>query len=110
MITVKLFGTFRLDSGIQEMQLEAKTVKELYPKIMAEVLKVNPYTTLSMKDVKGCIVSIGGNRSASEQSSRTGTLYSLFRRLQEVELCLIQLMLTDATAAIPARYPARLRR
>ena len=62
MITVKLFGTFRLDSGIQEMQLEAKTVKELYPKIMAEVLKVNPYTTLSMKDVKGCIVSIDGKQ------------------------------------------------
>ena len=62
MITVKLFGTFRLDSGIKEMQVDAKTVKELYPIIMDEVKKVNPYTTLSMKDVKGCIVSIGGKQ------------------------------------------------
>lgn len=62
MITVKLFGTFRLDSGIKEMQVDAKTVKELYPLVMAEVKRVNPYTTLSMKDVKGCIVSIGGKQ------------------------------------------------
>ena len=62
MITVKLFGTFRLDSGIKELQIEAKTVKDLYPVVMQEVLKANPYTTLSMKDVKGCIVSIGGKQ------------------------------------------------
>ena len=62
MITVKLFGTFRLDSGIKEMQVDAKTVKDLYPVVMQEVLKANPYTTLSMKDVKGCIVSIGGKQ------------------------------------------------
>ena len=62
MITVKLFGTFRLDSGIKELQIDAKTVKDLYPVVMQEVLKVNPHTTLSMKDVKGCIVSIEGKQ------------------------------------------------
>ena len=60
MITVKLFGTFRLDSGIKEMQVEAKTVKDIYPIVMDEVLRVNPNTTLTMADVKGCIVSIDG--------------------------------------------------
>ncbi len=60
MITVKLFGTFRLDSGIKEMQVEAKTVKDIYPIVMDEVLRVNPNTSLTMKDVKGCIVSIDG--------------------------------------------------
>ena len=77
MITVKLFGTFRLDSGIQEMQLEAKTVKELYPKVMAEVLKVNPYTTLSMKDVKGCIVSIGGKQVGVRTKLKDGDVVFL---------------------------------
>lgn len=62
MITVKLFGTFRLDSGIKEMQVEAKTVKDIYPIVMDEVLRVNPDTTLTMKDVKGCIVSIDGKQ------------------------------------------------
>ena len=62
MITVKLFGTFRLDSGIKEMQVEAKTVKDIYPIVMDEVLRINPDTTLTMKDVKGCIVSIDGKQ------------------------------------------------
>ena len=58
MVTVKLFGTFRLDSGIKEMQLEGKRVKDVYPQIMERVLEVNPNTTLTMKDVKGCIVCL----------------------------------------------------
>lgn len=56
MITVKLFGTFRLDSGIKELHLEAKKVKDLYPQIMDAVKEKNPNTTLTMSDVKGCIV------------------------------------------------------
>ena len=58
MVTVKMFGTFRLDSGIKELQLEAKRVKDLYPQIMETVLEANPDTTLTMKDVKGCIVCL----------------------------------------------------
>ena len=30
MITVKIFGTFRLDSGLKQMQADVKTAKELY--------------------------------------------------------------------------------
>ena len=77
MITVKLFGTFRLDSGIKEMQIDAKSVKELYPVVMDEVLKVNPYTTLSMKDVKGCIVSIGGKQVGPRTKLKDGDVVYL---------------------------------
>ena len=62
MITVKLFGTFRLDSGIKEMQLEGKRVKDLYPQIMEKLIEKNPNTTLTMKDVKGCIVCYHGKQ------------------------------------------------
>ena len=77
MITVKLFGTFRLDSGIKEMQIDAKSVKELYPVVMDEVLKVNPYTTLSMKDVKGCIVSIDGKQVGPRTKLKDGDVVYL---------------------------------
>ena len=59
MITVKIFGTFRLDSGLKQMQAD---VKELYPLIMDEVKRIDPNTKLTIKDVKGCILSRGGKQ------------------------------------------------
>lgn len=62
MVTVKLFGTFRLDCGIQEMHLEGNRVRDLYPQIMEKVKVENPDSTLTMKDVKGCIVCLHGKQ------------------------------------------------
>lgn len=77
MVTVKLFGTFRLDSGIKELQVEAETVKDIYPIVMNEVLKVNPNTTLTMKDVKGCIVSIDGKQVGVRTKVKDGDVVYL---------------------------------
>lgn len=62
MITAKIFGTFRLDSGLKQLQAEVRTAKELYPIIMEEVKRMNPDTKLTIKDVKGCILSRGGKQ------------------------------------------------
>ena len=62
MITVKIFGTLRLDSGLKQMQADVKTAKELYPLIMDEVKRIDPNTKLTIKDVKGCILSRGGKQ------------------------------------------------
>lgn len=62
MVTVKLFGTFRLDSGIKELDVDAATVKDALPLIMDEVMKKDPKTNLTMKDLKGCIVSRNGKQ------------------------------------------------
>ena len=62
MITVKIFGTFRLDSGLKELQADVKNARELYPIIMEEVKRLDPDTTLTIKDVKGCILSCGGRQ------------------------------------------------
>ena len=48
MVTVKLFGTFRLDSGIKEMSLDVSSVKEIFPNIMDEGTKGDPQTALTM--------------------------------------------------------------
>lgn len=62
MITVKLFGTFRLDSGIKELAVDAELVKDILPIIMDEVKKKDPNTKLTIRDLKGCIVSRNGKQ------------------------------------------------
>jgi len=59
MITVKLYGLLRLDSGIKELQLPAQTVKE--------VLNALEHRGVSQKDLSGCVIFLNG-KSASKRS------------------------------------------
>ena len=77
MVTVKLFGTFRLDSGIKELKLDARTVKDILPIIMDEVIKKDPDTKLSIKDLKGCIVSRNGKQIKMSTSLNDGDVLYL---------------------------------
>ena len=54
MVKVKLFGLLRLDTGLKELELEANSVKELYPLILEAAHSV------TLKDMDGCIVMING--------------------------------------------------
>lgn len=54
MITVKLYGLIRLDSGIRERSLDAKTVPELYSRLLAETDRI------SKKDLEGCVLLVNG--------------------------------------------------
>ena len=60
MVKVKLFGLFRLDTGIREIELQASTVKELYPLLLDAAKKAKPDTKVTSKDIDGCIVVING--------------------------------------------------
>ena len=62
MITVKLYGLLRLESGIKEKQMEASDVKE--------VLEVLAECGISKKDLNGCVVLVNGN-SANKRSKLT---------------------------------------
>ena len=62
MITVKLFGLLRLDSGIREKQLEAGTVKEVFQFLA--------YCGIPRKDLEGCVILVNG-KSASKRSKLT---------------------------------------
>lgn len=77
MITVKIFGTFRLDSGLKELHADAKNAKELYPIIWAEVLRLDPNTKLTMKDVKGCILSRDGKQITPRTPLKDGDVVHL---------------------------------
>lgn len=77
MVTVKLFGTFRLDSGLKELQLEAGSVKDIFPLIMDEVRRLDPQTELTMKDLKSCIVSLNGRQVGMRAALNDGDLVIL---------------------------------
>ena len=59
MITVKLYGLLRIESGIKEKQLEAATVKE--------ALEQLTLWGIDRKDLKGCVVLVNG-KSANRRS------------------------------------------
>ncbi len=73
MIKVKLLGLFRLDTGIKEMEVsDVKSVKELYPLLLQEAKKVNPTTTITSKDIDGCIVLVNGVQSKKTTKIKDG--------------------------------------
>ena len=72
MVHVKLFGLFRLDTGLKELQAEAGSVKELYPILLAEAKRKNPMTKVTAKDIDGCIVIVNGKQCKKSAKLRDG--------------------------------------
>ncbi len=77
MVKVKLFGLFRLDTGIKELELEAGSVKELYPLLLAEARRVKPSTAISAADIDGCIIVINGVQSKKSARLHDGDVVML---------------------------------
>ena len=69
MITVKLFGLLRLESGIKEKQLEATTVKEVLDKLAQA--GINP------KDLRGCVIFVNGENANKRKKLKDGDLVVL---------------------------------
>ena len=62
MITVKLYGLLRIESGIKEKQLEAATVKEVLQQLEA--------CGIDRRDLNGCVILVNG-KSANKRSKVT---------------------------------------
>ena len=62
MITVKLYGLLRIESGIREKQLEATTAKEVLERLVE--------CGIDRKDLYGCVILVNG-KSASKRSKLT---------------------------------------
>lgn len=72
MVTVKLFGLFRLDTGLKEIKADAYSVKDLYPILLEEAKRVNPTTMITAADIDGCIVVINGKQSKKNSRLKDG--------------------------------------
>ena len=62
MIAVKLYGLLRIESGIKEIQLDAKTVKDVLDHLADR--------GISPKELSGCVVLVNG-KNASKRSKLT---------------------------------------
>ena len=64
MITVKLYGLLRIESGIRQKQLEAESVQQ--------VLDVLCALGISQKDLKGCTILINGGSATKRSKLKDG--------------------------------------
>ena len=78
MITVKLFGTLRIDSGVKEVQTEAARVKEIYTPVLDAILAKQPDTCITLKTLKGCRIAVNGNAASPNAALQPGDLVYLF--------------------------------
>ena len=64
MITVKLFGLLRIESGIRQMQMEAVSVKD--------VLKALADRGISPGDLNSCVILINGKNATKRSKLQDG--------------------------------------
>ena len=64
MITVKLYGLIRIESGIKEKQLEDKDVQQLLARLSD--------CGIPMQDLSGYVVLINGNSAAKKSKLTDG--------------------------------------
>ena len=64
MITVKLYGLLRIESGIKEKQLEASSVKE--------VLRFLADCGIPQKDLDSCVILVNGTRVKKQSKLHDG--------------------------------------
>lgn len=72
MVHVKLFGLLRLDTGLKELNAQAATVGDLYPILLAEAKRIKPSTTVTEKDVDGCVILINGKQGKKSSRLKDG--------------------------------------
>ena len=69
MITVKLYGLLRIDSGIKERKIEAAGIKDVFQDLMGQ--------GISQKELNGCIILINGKSANKRSSLKDGDLVQL---------------------------------
>ena len=69
MITVKLSGLLRIDSGIKERKIEAAGMKDVFRDLMMQ--------GISQKELNGCIILINGKSANKHQKLLDGDVVQL---------------------------------
>lgn len=60
MVTIRVYGVLRLDSGVKMLEAEAENVQDVFRLVFEESRRIKPDSGITMKDVKGCMVVVNG--------------------------------------------------
>lgn len=71
MITVKLFGLLRLNSGVKEVQLEADSMKQIFDLLLVQSDKI------SKKELESCVIFINGTPGSKKSKLSDGDVITL---------------------------------
>lgn len=69
MITVKLYGLMRVESGIRELSVEAENLKTMYLRLQE--------AGLDRRELKGCYVLVNGRPAARKETFKDGDVVQL---------------------------------
>ena len=69
MITVKLYGLLRIDSGIKERKIEAAGIKGVFQDLVRQ--------SISQADLNGCIILINGQPASRRSLLHDGDVVQL---------------------------------
>ena len=78
MVTVKLFGTLRIDTGVKTFTAEAASVRELYPLVVAEIRAKRPDFPVSEAALRACLVAVNGAQASPRARLRDGDTVCFF--------------------------------
>lgn len=78
MVTVKLFGTLRIDAGIRELTAEAGSIRELYPIVLREIREKSPESPVTEKTLRACLIAVNGTRAGFRTKLRHGDVVFFF--------------------------------
>ena len=70
MVTVKLFGLLRLDSGLQQFTSNAQSVKELYTELIQ--LAADNGNIITEKNIKSSAVLVNGQQAGKNTKLKDG--------------------------------------
>ena len=77
-VTVKLFGTLRLDSGVKTFTAEGGRVRDIYPALLAEIRLRKPESELTEKDLQACLIAVNGNQANPRTKLQNGDMVYFF--------------------------------
>lgn len=78
MVTVKLFGTLRLDSGVREFRVQAHCVREIYALGLREIRRIRPESSVTERELRACLVAVNGQQVSPRAVLKDGDEVWLF--------------------------------
>ena len=72
MITVKLFGLLRLETGIKELQVEASSIEQVYAALLQQAPNI-----INRADIEGCVIFINGTQGNKKSILKSGDIVTL---------------------------------